>query len=86
MPDIRCLGKIQKGHYHFLSLVMSPHTGNWILPAVLKCREDLFRIQILHIEDVVKESIEEEEKSGLSRTVLEKLERRKKSMSLACMR
>lgn len=45
---------------------------DWILPAVQSCQqEDLFRLQILHVEDVVKDSIEEEEKSGLSRVILE---------------
>ena len=64
-------GKDTEGTLSFSQLSHSSTYWDWILPAVLKCREDLFRIQILHIEDVVKESIEEEEKSGLSRTVLE---------------
>ena len=71
MPGIRCSGKIQKGTLSFSQLSHASTYWDWILPAVLKCREELFRIQILHIADVVKESIEEEEKSGLSRTVLE---------------
>ena len=64
-------GKDTEGTLSFSQLSHASTYWDWILPAVLKCREDLFRIQILHIEDVVKESIEEEEKSGLSRTVLE---------------
>lgn len=64
-------GKDTEGTLSFSQLSHASTYWDWILPAVLKCREGLFRIQILHIEDVVKESIEEEEKSGLSRTVLE---------------
>lgn len=64
-------GKDTEGTLSFSQLSHASTYWDWILPAVLKCREELFRIQILHIEDVVKESIEEEEKSGLSRTVLE---------------
>ena len=64
-------GKDTEGTLSFSQLSHASTYWDWILPAVLKCREELFRIQILHIADVVKESIEEEEKSGLSRTVLE---------------
>lgn len=63
--------KDTEGTLSFSQLSHASTYWDWILPAVLKCREELFRIQILHIADVVKESIEEEEKSGLSRTVLE---------------
>ena len=64
-------GKDTEGTLSFSQLSHASTYWDWILPAVLKCKEELFGIQILHIEDVVKESIEEEEKSGLSRTVLE---------------
>lgn len=65
------LGKDTKGTLSFFQLSHASTYWDWVLPAVLKCREELFEIQVLHIEDVVKESIEEEEKSSLSRTVLE---------------
>lgn len=44
---------------------------DFILPAVLRTEGEPLKLQILHVEDVVKESIEEEEKSGISRAVLE---------------
>lgn len=65
------LGKDTEGTLSFFQLSHASTYWDWILPAVLKCREELFEIQVLHIEDVVKESIEEEEKSSLSRNVLE---------------
>ena len=49
-------GKDTEGTLSFSQLSHVSTYWDWILPAVLKCREDLFRIQILHIEDVVKEA------------------------------
>lgn len=60
------------GTLSFAQLSHASTYWDWILPAVLKSqKEELFRLQILHMEDLIKESIEEEEKSGLSRAILE---------------
>ena len=55
----------------FLQLSHAVTYWDFILPAVLRTEGEPLKLQILHVEDVVKESIEEEEKSGISRAVLE---------------
>ena len=55
----------------FLLLSHAVTYWDFILPAVLRTEGEPLKLQILHVEDVVKESIEEEEKSGISRAVLE---------------
>ena len=71
IADTRMFGENTGRELSFAQLSHASTYWDWILPAVLRCgEEEPLRLQILQIEDVVKESLEEEGKSELSRALL----------------